>query len=95
MRRYDIRDGDTTTANGRVQTRSESDTIDGVPAAYELDRVWCDSCKSTGYIECVGPRVATAGRDGRQQALSDDLCRCKCTPSPRLLASQTRSYCDV
>ncbi|UXU92187.1 PAAR domain-containing protein [Burkholderia sp. S-53] len=95
MRRYDIRRGDTTTGNGRVETRPESDTIDGLLVAYERDRVWCNACKTMGYIECVGPRVATTGPDGRQQALSDDLCRCKCTPSPRLIASQTRSYCDV
>jgi uncharacterized Zn-binding protein involved in type VI secretion len=95
MRRYDIRHGDTTTSNGRVQATSESDTIDGIPVAYERDPVWCEACKSMGYIECVGPRIATTGPNGRQQAFSDDLCRCKCNPNPRLIASQTRSYCDV
>jgi uncharacterized Zn-binding protein involved in type VI secretion len=95
MRRYDIRHGDTTTSNGRIQTTSESDTIDGLAAAYENDPVWCDACKTMGRIACVGPRVSTTGPDGRQQALSDDLCKCKCSPSPRLIASQTRSYCDV
>jgi uncharacterized Zn-binding protein involved in type VI secretion len=93
-RRYDIRNGDTTTSNGRVESSSNSDTIDSIPVAYERDRVWCNACNTTGYIECVGPRIATTGPDGRQLALSDDLCRCKCTPSPRLIASQTRSYCD-
>lgn len=95
MKRYDIRHGDTTTRNGRVEATSQTDTIDGLAVAYEHDPVWCEDCKTTGYVECVGPRVATTGPDGRQQALSDDLCRCKCTPSPRLIASQTRSYCDV
>lgn len=95
MRRYDIRHGDTTTSNGRVEATSASDTIDGLAVAYESDPVWCAACKTTGRIVCVGARVPTTGADGRQQALSDDLCRCHCTPGPRLIASQTRSFCDV
>jgi len=95
MRRYDIRHGDTTTSHGRVEASSASDTVDGIPIAYERDRVWCETCKTIGYIECVGPRVETTGPDGRQQALSDDLCKCRCSPSPRLVASQTRSYVDI
>ena len=95
MKRYDIRHGDTTTSNGRVEVTSASDTIDGLAVAYENDPVWCPACKTTGRIGCVGPRVPTTGPDGRQQALGDDLCRCHCTPNPRLIASQTRSYCDV
>nr|WP_223965462.1 PAAR domain-containing protein [Burkholderia diffusa] len=95
MRRYDIRQGDTTTSDGRVEACAEGDTIDGIPVAYERDRVWCGACNTFGYIECVGPRLATTGPDGRQQALSDDLCRCQCSPVPRLIASQMRSYCDV
>ncbi|QCP53177.1 PAAR domain-containing protein [Trinickia violacea] len=95
MKRYDIRNGDTTTAGGRVQASGRDDPIDGVPVAYENDPVWCEKCRTTGYIACVGPRVSSTGSDGRQQALSDDLCRCRCTPAPRLIASQTRSYCEL
>ena len=40
-------------------------------------------------------RVSSPGPDGRQQALSDDLCQCGCSSPPRLVASQTRSYCEV
>jgi uncharacterized Zn-binding protein involved in type VI secretion len=95
MKRYDILDNDTTTANGRVKATCKTDTIDGHASAYEDDPVWCDGCKTWGKIVCVGPRIDTKGPDGREQALSDDLCRCQCTPSPRLVASQKRSYCEV
>lgn len=95
MKRYDIRDGDTTTADGRVEGSGRDDPIDGVPVAYEKDPVWCPRCQSTGRIVCVGARVSSTGRDGRQQALSDDLCQCRCSPPPRLVASQMRSYCEV
>ncbi|MCP3721033.1 PAAR domain-containing protein [Paraburkholderia sp. CNPSo 3281] len=95
MRRYDIRDGDTTTAGGRVKGSGGNDTIDDVPVAFENDPVWCPRCQSTGRIVCVGPRVSSPGPQWRQQALSDDLCQCRCSPLPRLIASQTRSYCDV
>lgn len=94
MKRYDIRDGDTTTAGGRVQASGRDDPIDGLPVAYENDPVWCEKCQTTGHIACVGPRIPSSGPGGRQQALSDDLCRCRCTPAPRLIASQTRSYCE-
>lgn len=95
MKRYDIRDGDTTTAGGRVQASGRDDPIDDVPVAYENDPVWCEQCQTTGRIVCVGPRVPSPGREGREQALSDDLCQCRCSPPPRLIASQTRSYCEV
>jgi hypothetical protein len=41
-------------------------------------------------IEPDGPRHSDRF-DGREKALSDDLCRCKCDPPPRLVASQTLS----
>uniref|UniRef100_E1TAM5 PAAR repeat-containing protein n=1 Tax=Burkholderia sp. (strain CCGE1003) TaxID=640512 RepID=E1TAM5_BURSG len=95
MKRYDILDSDTTTRQGRVKATCNTDTIDGRATAYENDPVWCAGCNSWGKIVCVGPRIATKGPDGREQALSDDLCSCQCAPSPRLVASRTRSYCEV
>ncbi|WP_027797595.1 PAAR domain-containing protein [Paraburkholderia acidipaludis] len=61
----------------------------------ENDLVWCFHCQTNGRIACVGPRVSSTGPAGRQQALSDDLCQCRCSPLPRLVASQTRSYCEA
>ncbi|UIF87522.1 PAAR domain-containing protein [Cupriavidus sp. UYPR2.512] len=95
VRRYDIRKGDSTTAGGIVTGGEGSDLLGGREQAYESDPVWCPVCKTVGQIVCVGPRMAMTGPDGREAALSDDLCVCRCKPGPLLLASQHVSYMDV
>ncbi|MCG5075966.1 PAAR domain-containing protein [Paraburkholderia sp. RG36] len=94
-RRYDIMKGDRTTADGTVMGGDPNDRIGDREQAYEQDEVWCPCCQSTGRIVCSGPRFSMRGPDGREGALSDDLCVCKCDPSPRLLPSQYSSYVDV
>ncbi|SAL70858.1 hypothetical protein AWB71_04318 [Caballeronia peredens] len=94
-RRYDIVKGDKTTSAGIVQGGDSNDTLNGHEQAYEGDPVWCPVCKMMGRIVCVGPRLSMTGPDGREGALSDDLCVCLCDPSPRLIASQDASYMDV
>lgn len=89
--RHDIRDGDATTANGRVIATARNDVTDGRAAAYEGDPVWCPKCSTTGKIVCVGERLPERGPDGRKSALSGDWCLCECRPSPLLIASQNRS----
>ena len=89
--RYDIRDGDSTTANGRVIATQCNDIIDGRTVAYEGDSVFCPACNSTGKIVCVGDRLPERGRDGRRSALSGDWCICQCRPCPVLIPSQYRS----
>ncbi|WP_321818644.1 MULTISPECIES: PAAR domain-containing protein [unclassified Paraburkholderia] len=95
MRRYDILKGDLTTVGGVVQSGDGQDLLIGREQAYEADPVWCPVCKTTGQIKCEGPRISTTGPDGRQAALSDDLCICLCTPHPHLVPSQDKSYVDV
>ncbi|WP_321886411.1 PAAR domain-containing protein [Paraburkholderia bannensis] len=95
MKRFDIVKGDATTVGGVVQGGDGSDLIDSREQAYELDPVWCPVCKTTGKIQCDGPRVMTTGPDGRESALSDDLCICNCSPPPRLLASQQTSFIEI
>lgn len=95
MRRYDIVKGDTTTAAGIVQCGDGNDLIGEREQAYEHDPVWCPACNTMGKIVCDGPRISTTGPDGRQAALSDDLCACQCQPAPRLVASQFASYIEV
>ena len=87
MRRYTITLGATTTAGGRVVSASSSSAIDGVPVALEGDLVACPVCKATGRILCVGPRIPETS-DGKHVALENDMCTCRCTPSPRLLPIQ-------
>jgi len=86
---YYIRKGDRATAGGTVTDGSAVMYCDGLPLAFEGDAVSCPACQSTGKILCDGPRWPKAGPDGRQTALSDDLCLCRCNPLPRLIASQS------
>ncbi|TCW83950.1 PAAR domain-containing protein [Burkholderia sp. SRS-46] len=95
MRRYDIVKGDLTTVGGIVQAGDGTDMLHGREQAHEHDPVLCPVCKTVGKIVCDGPRISTTGPDGRQAALSDDLCACLCPPPPRLVASQTVSYIDA
>lgn len=95
VRRYDILKGDKTTSDGTVMVGDSNDRIGEREQAYELDQIWCPACKSMGRIVCDGPRLSMKGPDGREGALSDDLCVCECDPSPRLLPSQQSSYVDV
>ncbi|AQV93832.1 PAAR domain-containing protein [Cupriavidus necator] len=95
MRRYDITKGALTTAGGIVIGGDGNDLVEGLEQAYESDPVWCPVCKTVGRIVCVGPRLSMTGPEAREAALSDDLCVCRCVPSPLLVSSQHASYMDV
>lgn len=95
MRRYDIVKGDMTTVGGIVQGGDGQDVLHGREQAYEHDPVWCPVCKTLGVIVCDGPRHSSTGPDGRQSALSDDLCRCACPTPPKLVASQSVSCIEI
>jgi hypothetical protein len=95
VRRYDIARGDSTTARGTVTGGDPLDKLGDREQAFERDEVWCPACESVGRIVCIGARFSMKGPDGREGALSDDLCVCKCEPSPRLIPSQHTSYVDV
>jgi uncharacterized Zn-binding protein involved in type VI secretion len=95
MRRYDIVKGDATTVGGEVQGGDAGDVIGDREQAYENDPVWCPACKTMGKIVCDGQRISTTGPDGREAALSDDLCVCRCPTPPRLVPSQAVSYIEV
>lgn len=87
MRRYLITRGAKTTAGGTVIGGLEGHAIKLADIAVEGHEVSCPACKTTGVIECVGPRLEQWVR-GRRVALSDDICRCKCDPPPRLVTDQ-------
>ncbi|UGQ47626.1 PAAR domain-containing protein [Massilia endophytica] len=89
MRRYHITLGAKTTAGGVVTSATSLCSINGVLMAVEGDTVNCPACKSVGRIMCDGPRLSERW-NGKQAALSDDLCICGCHPPPRLLAIQTQ-----
>jgi len=89
--RYYIRAGATTTAGGTVRASSEFNDIDGLPVAREGDAVDCPACGTQGRIECTEPRLSDTF-DGKEYALSDDLCICECSPPPKLVADQDIEY---
>ncbi|SAL33056.1 PAAR domain-containing protein [Caballeronia humi] len=94
-RRYDIAKGDRTTAGGIVTTGDPLDRLGNRERAYEGDEVWCTACHNVGNIVCVGPRLSMTGPDGREAALSGDLCICQCDPRPLLVPSQYDSFVDA
>ncbi|WP_294737280.1 S-type pyocin domain-containing protein [uncultured Pseudomonas sp.] len=94
MRRYNITDGAKTTADGVVKAGLDGAEIEGKLIAREGDRVACPTCKSLGVIECIGPRLVQTW-EGRQTALDGDLCRCKCSPPPTLIANQNLMYQNI
>jgi uncharacterized Zn-binding protein involved in type VI secretion len=65
--------------------------VDGVPVACEGDPIDCPACGTEGVIQCVRPRIPDH-LNGKQLALSDDLCICGCSPPPKLIADQVGKY---
>ncbi len=94
MKRHYITLGATTTAGGIVTTASSACTIEETQMALEGDAIECTSCQATGTILCIGPRISETW-SGKQAALENDLCMCKCTPPPRLLGCQTLRYQQI
>lgn len=91
QRRYHIRAGAKTTAGGTVRASATWYTLDGAPLARDGDPVDCPVCGITGAIQCVPPRMPQQ-LNGREVALSDDLCICNCSPIPKLIAEQTVKF---
>jgi uncharacterized Zn-binding protein involved in type VI secretion len=88
MKRYHITLGAGTTAGGKVTTATSCCSINGVKVALEGDKIICPACKSEGSIQIFGPRIPESW-NGKQVALQDDLCVCKCPLPPRLVANQS------
>ena len=88
MRRYTITLGSPTSSGGKVISASSDGKIDGVPIALEGDLVACPACKTAGKIMCVGPRIPETW-NGKNVALENDLCICRCASAPKLMPSQT------
>ena len=92
--RHFITLGAATTAGGKVTSGSRFRTINAVPVAVEGDTCWCPACLAEGVIVPDGPRLDETV-DGRLAALHDDLCVCKCSPPPRLIAAQTNMFQSI
>jgi uncharacterized Zn-binding protein involved in type VI secretion len=94
LARYLITLGAPITTGGKVISAHHFRTINGVKVAMEGDWVQCNACGSKGVIKPDGPRL-TELANGKQVALHDDLCICKCNPPPRLIASQTLVFQSI
>lgn len=87
MSRRFIREGDKTDRNGVVVDGIAGTSLQGQPFAYLGAPVQCPACGTTGVIISDGsPRAMTMM--GKQVALENDLCQCKCEPLPKLISSQ-------
>src|SRR5471030_1290948 len=88
MRRYFLKYGDRATNGAIVIEGFEFDTHFGVPLTFVDAQMACPVCKSTGVIVANGPRLPNSVM-GKQQALSGDLCVCKCDKPSPIYESQT------
>lgn len=89
--RFNITLGATTTAGGVVKTASSFASTWGAQLALEGDLIACAGCHRDGRIKCDGHRL-DATCNGKNYALSDDLCICNCDPPPRLVANQSNMF---
>ena len=81
--------GGMTNVGGVVISGLSTSNWHGKANAFEGDRIQCQKCKSIGVIKIAGTRISCKGRHGKEAALSDDLCICRCYPPPVLVASQS------
>ena len=86
-RRFILKD-DKTTHDGVVLDGIVGSSFDGRPLAYLGAPVSCHMCYTEGIIVSDGS-PHTVSVMGKQVALENDLCQCKCEPLPKLVASQT------
>ncbi|RFU45340.1 PAAR domain-containing protein [Paraburkholderia sp. DHOC27] len=91
MRRAILKVGDRSTNGGVVTEGISNCTHHGTPITFIGARVWCNGCKSEGVIGWKGPHQKAAMM-GKQQALDGDICICKCTPPPVMLATQDSAW---
>lgn len=91
MKRYFIRVGDKTTADGIVTQGEDNFKHHGVSVSYHGAAIYCHGCKTVGHI-CSVPPYRPFSILGKQVALDNDICICKCSPPPRLIASQNTAF---
>lgn len=97
MRRYNIVEGDVTTAGGVVQRHTGNGKgfiWHGRIASHIGDKVNCPACGSVGIIKAAGSRLSFDNHS-LTPALHGDLCICKCNPPPVLKHSQEVMYQEV
>ncbi len=79
--------GDSTTVGGIVLDGLDDVSWNDRGLSYLGARVSCPVCKTIGLIAQDGER-ADEELTGKKPALDQDFCACKCSPFPRVRASQ-------
>jgi len=87
MIRCNLVKGDKSAAGGEALEGIALSTIMGREMTFLGAEVYCSACKTTGEIVGVGPRHPNDWM-GKQEALEDDICVCRCSPPPVMIASQ-------
>lgn len=85
MRRNYLLQGDKSSVGGVITEGIEGMSNDGVPLAFIGAAVACPACNTTGHIVPTGPRWP-GNLMGKQAALDGDLCACRCSPQPVMIA---------
>ncbi|WP_019450332.1 PAAR domain-containing protein [Cupriavidus sp. BIS7] len=91
MIRCNLVKGDKSATGGQALEGIALCTIKGKEMAFLGAEVYCPACKTTGEIVGVGPRHPN-NLMGKQQALEDDICVCRCNPPPVMIASQREVF---
>jgi uncharacterized Zn-binding protein involved in type VI secretion len=87
MRRNYLQVGDKSSAGGIVIDEMEDCFNEDTALTFLGARVVCPACGTTGIIVPTGPRWPNNWM-GKEMAMEEDLCACKCSPSPIMIASQ-------
>jgi len=94
MNRRFILKGDRTDCSGVVLDGIAGSAFHSQPLAYIGAPVFCRACDTQGVVVEDGPSRSMTVM-GKQVALENDLCKCRCEPLPRLVASQTSGWVSV
>ncbi|SDQ36438.1 Zn-binding Pro-Ala-Ala-Arg (PAAR) domain-containing protein, incolved in TypeVI secretion [Paraburkholderia fungorum] len=91
MNRHYLRIGDKSSVGGTIVEGIPQILQDGKQVSFVGAAVSCPACKSTGKIAAKGQRWPGEVM-GKQLALEDDLCVCKCYPLPIMVAGQSAMH---
>lgn len=91
MRRNYLKVGDVASNGATIIEGIDKVKYHGVHLTYLYAKVRCPACNTIGIIVPWGPR-RRGKLMGKEPALHNDLCACKCDPKPHLIASQSGMF---
>jgi hypothetical protein len=91
VRRNYLKVGDVASNGATIIEGIDKVKYRGVHLTYLYAKVRCPACNTIGIIVPWGPR-RRGKLMGKEPALHNDLCACKCDPKPHLIASQSGMF---